>query len=183
MSAKNLDKHNRWRNKTVAFRVSPEEDAQIETAVKLTGLTKQDYIIRRLLCRDVVVQGNPRVYKALRDQLAAVLDELRRIEAGQSVNDELLDTIQMITTIMNEKSNSPERDLEELYRKMLRMSDPAYLHTVTLDELMDNVFEGKSAVIENLLYTGAYILAGAPKIGKSFLVAQIAHHVSTGQEL
>ena len=48
-----------------------------------------------------MVQGNPRVYKALRDQLAAVLDELRRIEAGQSVNDELLDTIQMIATIMN----------------------------------------------------------------------------------
>ena len=41
MSAKNLDKHNRWRNKTVAFRVSPEEDAQIETAVKLTGLTSR----------------------------------------------------------------------------------------------------------------------------------------------
>lgn len=100
MSAKNLDKHNRWRNKTVAFRVSPEEDAQIETAVKLTGLTKQDYIIRRLLCQDVVVQGNPRVYKALRDQLAAVLDGLRRIEAGQGVNEKLLDTIQMITTIM-----------------------------------------------------------------------------------
>lgn len=101
MSAKNLDKHNRWRNKTVAFRVSPEEDAHIETAVKLTGLTKQDYIIRRLLERDVVVQGNPRVYKALRDQLAAVLDELRRIEAGQGVNEELLDTIRMIATIMN----------------------------------------------------------------------------------
>ena len=56
----------------------------------------------------------------------------------------------------DEKSNSPERDLEELYRKICRMNDPAYLHTVTLDELMDNVFEGKSAVIENLLYTGAY---------------------------
>ena len=83
----------------------------------------------------------------------------------------------------DEKSNSPEKDLEELYQKMRRISDPAYLHTVTLDELMDNVFEGKSAVIENLLYTGAYILAGAPKIGKSFLVAQIAHHVSTGQDL
>ena len=85
----------------MAFRVSPEEDAQIETAVKLTGLTKQDYIIRRLLERDVVVQGNPKVYKALRDQLSAVLDGLHRIEAGQSVNDELLDTIRMITTIMN----------------------------------------------------------------------------------
>ena len=59
MSVKNLDRHNRWRNKTVAFRVSPDEDREIETAVRLSGLTKQDYITRRLLCRDVVVQGNP----------------------------------------------------------------------------------------------------------------------------
>ena len=101
MSSKNLDGHNRWRNKTVAFQVSPEEDAQIETAVRLTGLTKQDYIIRRLLNRDVVVQGNPRVYKALRDQLAAVLDELRRIEVGANVSVELMDTINMIVAIMN----------------------------------------------------------------------------------
>ena len=71
MSVKNLDRHNRWRNKTVAFRVSPDEDREIETAVRLSGLTKQDYITRRLLCRDVVVQGNPRVYKALRNELAA----------------------------------------------------------------------------------------------------------------
>lgn len=101
MSKKNYDNHNRWRNKTVAFRVSEEEDLQLEALVKLTGLTKQDYIIRRLLERDVVVQGNPRVYKALRDQLAAVLDELRRIEAGASVSDELLDTINMIAAIMD----------------------------------------------------------------------------------
>ena len=101
MSAKNVDNHNRWRNITVAFRVSPEEDQQIEMAVKLTGLTKQDYITRRLLCRDVVVQGNPRVYKALRDQFAAVLDELRRIEAGSGVRDELLDTINMMAGIMD----------------------------------------------------------------------------------
>ena len=100
MSAKNVDNHNRWRNITVAFRVSPEEDQQIEMAVKLTGLTKQDYITRRILCRDVVVQGNPRVYKALRDQFAAVLDELRRIEAGPGVSDELLDTINMMAGIM-----------------------------------------------------------------------------------
>ena len=101
MSLKNRDEHNRWRNKTVAFRVSPEEDEQLEVFVKLSGLTKQDYITRRLLCKDVVVQGNPRVYKALRDQLAAVLVELRRIEAGSSVDDELMDTIQMITSIMD----------------------------------------------------------------------------------
>ena len=101
MSAKNYDNHNRWRNKTVAFRVSPEEDMQLETFVQLSGLTKQEYITRRLLCKDVVVQGNPRVYKALRDQFASVLDELRRIEVGDGVDDELLSTIQMITSIMN----------------------------------------------------------------------------------
>lgn len=101
MSAKNMDNHNRWRNRTVAFRVSDEENAQIDLAVKLTGLTKQDYITRRLLCKDVVVQGNPRVFKALRDQFAAVLDELRRIEAGSKLDDELLDTIQMMAAIMD----------------------------------------------------------------------------------
>lgn len=101
MSAKNRDEHNRWRNKTVAFRVSPEEDKQIETAVRLTGLTKQDYIIKRLQCRDVVVQGNPRVYKALRNQLAAVLTELQRIEAGSGIDDELLDIIELITVTLD----------------------------------------------------------------------------------
>lgn len=94
MSLKNRDDHNRWRNKTVAFRVSPEEDKQIETYVQLSGLTKQDYITRRLTHKDIVVQGNPRVFKALRNQLADVLTELQRIEAGGEVNDELLDLIE-----------------------------------------------------------------------------------------
>ena len=101
MSLKNRDNKNRWRNKTVAFRVSPEEDEQIETAVRLSGLTKQDYITRRLMCREVVVQGNPRVYKALRNEFAAVLVELQRIEAGGGVDGELLDTIRLIAAIMD----------------------------------------------------------------------------------
>lgn len=100
MSLKNRDEHNRWRNKTVAFRVSPEEDKQIETYIRLSGLTKQDYITRRLTHRDIVVQGNPRVFKALRNQLADVLSELQRIEAGGEVNDELLDLIEMIADIL-----------------------------------------------------------------------------------
>ena len=100
MSLKNRDEHNRWRNKTVAFRVSPEEDKQIETYVRLSGLTKQDYITRRLTHRDIVVQGNPRVFKALRNQLADVLSELQRIKAGVEVNDELLDVIEMIADIL-----------------------------------------------------------------------------------
>ena len=100
MSLKNRDEHNRWRNKTVAFRVSPEEDKQIEIYVRLSGLTKQDYITRRLTHRDIVVQGNPRVFKALRNQLGDVLSELQRIEAGGDVNDEILDLIEMIADIL-----------------------------------------------------------------------------------
>ena len=98
---KNLDYKGRWRNKTVAFRVSEEEAKLIDTQVALSGLTKQDYIIRRLLERDVVVQGNPRVYKALRNELAAVLAELQRIEAGDGVDEELMDNIELIAAIMD----------------------------------------------------------------------------------
>ena len=101
MSLKVYDGQGRWRNKTVAFRISPEEDEQLETAVRLSGLTKQDYIIRRLQDREVVVQGNPRVYKALRNELAAVHVELQRISSGKTVDSDLLDTIHLIAATMN----------------------------------------------------------------------------------
>lgn len=97
MSAKNLDKHNRFRSITVGFRVSPEEHEHINVAVALSGLSKQEYCYRRCLGRDIVVLGNPKVYKALKDQLAAVLDELKRIEAGAGVDEELLANINLIT--------------------------------------------------------------------------------------
>ena len=98
---KTLDYKGRWRNKTVAFRVSEEEAKLIDDLVALSGLTKQDYIIRRLQCRDVVVQGNPRVYKALRNQMADIYEELKRLERCSEANDELFYTIQMIAEIMN----------------------------------------------------------------------------------
>ncbi len=70
-------------------------------AADMKGRIKENtYITRRLLDRAVVVQGNPRVYKALRDQLAAVLGELRRIEAGGDVGDELLATIDLISVTL-----------------------------------------------------------------------------------
>lgn len=97
MSAKNRDEHGRFRNITVGFRVSPEENEQLNTAVALSGLAKQEYCYRKCMNRDIVVQGNPRVYKALRDQLAAVLDELRRVEAAGEIRDELYENIELIT--------------------------------------------------------------------------------------
>lgn len=100
MSAKNVDRHNRFRNITVGFRVSPEEQAELNRAVALSGLSKQEYCYRRCMECDVVVQGNPRVYKALKNQMADMLAELQRIEAGNNVSDDLLNIIELIAVTM-----------------------------------------------------------------------------------
>lgn len=96
-----LDYKGRWCNHTVAFRVSDEESKLLNDLVALSGLTKQDYITRRLLCRDVVVQGNPRVYKALKNQMLAIYEELKRLEALSPDNDELLYTLQVIAITLD----------------------------------------------------------------------------------
>ena len=96
MSAKNRDSQGRWRNKTVAFRVSPEEDELIETLVRLSGLTKQEYIVRRLQEKEIVVVGNPRVYKALRNQMAEIYEELKRLEKCSEENEDLLSTLRLV---------------------------------------------------------------------------------------
>ena len=101
MSQKNRDDYNRWRSRQTAFRLSEEEFAELAVYVKLSGKSKQEYITDRVLNRDVVVQGNPRVFKALRETLAEVLAELRRIEAGGEVSPELNGTIRMIAGIMD----------------------------------------------------------------------------------
>ena len=100
MSAKNLDHQGRWRSLTVAFRVSPEEDALIESAVRVSGLTKQDYITRKLTDRSVIVQGNPKVYRGLLLEMRALLEELKRINSGDTVNEDILARIDLIASIM-----------------------------------------------------------------------------------
>lgn len=110
MTAKNLDNYNRWRNKTVAFRMSPEEAEQLDTHVRLLGLSKQDYLIRRCLQQEIKVMGNPRVYKALRNQMAELLEELRRISEWGKVTDEILDTINLIAVTMGGLKGDEEHD-------------------------------------------------------------------------
>ena len=101
MSAKNRDEQNRWRNITVGFRVSPEENEQINTAVALSGLSKQEYCYRRCIGREIVVQGNPRVYKALKTQMTEILSELKRLESCAALSDETFANIRLIAEIMN----------------------------------------------------------------------------------
>ena len=98
MSAKNLDKHNRFRSITVGFRVSPEENEQINKFVAVSGLSKQEYCYRRCMQQDIVVNsGNPRVYKALKNNLAEVLEELKN---KKEVTDEMLEIIEFITVTL-----------------------------------------------------------------------------------
>lgn len=101
MSAKNRDEHNRWRNKTVAFRMSPEESNELDMRVKLSGLRKQDYLINRALQRDIVVVGNPKVYVALKKKLEEVLIELKSSNDAQA-SPELLKTIKLINKTLYE---------------------------------------------------------------------------------
>ena len=100
MSTKNYDNHNRWRNKTVAFRMSPEEAEQLDKFVKLSGYTKQDYLIKRALQQEVKVVGNPRVYKALKNQLAEIYSELKRIEKCEDITEEFLNVVDHKATFL-----------------------------------------------------------------------------------
>lgn len=100
MTAKNVDKRNRFRSITVGFRVSPEEQAELNRAVALSGLPKQEYCYRKCMNREVLVQPNPRVYKALKTQMDGIYEELQRIAQGDDVADDILDTIDLITVMM-----------------------------------------------------------------------------------
>ena len=101
MSKRNQDNHNRFRSKTIAFRVSPEEDKQLNIAVSLTGMTKQDFIISKLLDRTINVQANCKVHRAVFDRLSEVLEELHRLESSNDIDDELMDNIALILAVAN----------------------------------------------------------------------------------
>jgi hypothetical protein len=101
MSAKNNDNHNRFRSQTIAFRVSPEEDKQINIAVSLSGMTKQDYITYKLLDRTINVKASCKVHRAVYDRLTEVLEQLKRLNDSREIDDELMDNISLITRLVD----------------------------------------------------------------------------------
>lgn len=102
MSKKNLDNHNRLRSKIVSFRMSPEEAQLLDSFVSLSGLNKQDYLISRVLQRDIIVQGNPRVYKALRNEFTNLTNELQN---ASQVDDEFLLVLKQSLDILSDMKN------------------------------------------------------------------------------
>lgn len=101
MSAKNVDRHNRFRSRTIGFRVSPEEDEQINMVVSLSGMTKQDYIVAKLLDRSINVKGNCKVHRAVYDRLTEILGELQRIDGEEEVDSELTANITLISNLID----------------------------------------------------------------------------------
>ena len=99
MSAKNLDKKNRWRSVTVAFRVSPEEAYCLNMVAKTSGLTKQDYILKQLLKEEVIVHPNCRVQKILSQYLTELSEELKRMQRIEQDDDILENIIYLVELI------------------------------------------------------------------------------------
>lgn len=83
----------------------------------------------------------------------------------------------------NAECNEPTRNFADMQKLMRRLNDPAYLPTVSMNDLYENVYQSRPPIVDGLLCAGTYLLAGAPKVGKSFLVAQLAYHVSMGLKL
>lgn len=96
-----IPSHNRFRSQTIAFRVSPEEDKQINIAVSLSGMTKQDYITYKLLDRTINVKASCKVHRAVYDRLTKVIEQLKRLNDGREIDDELIDNISLITRLVD----------------------------------------------------------------------------------
>ena len=113
MSKKATDSHGRWRSITVAFRLSPEESALLNDLVRLSGITKQEYLARRVLQKEVVVQGNPRVYKALKTYMERIYFELQRLMGISEIQPEFLDLVQYVAAVYN----GMKEENNEVWRK------------------------------------------------------------------
>ena len=113
MSEKAKDPHGRWRSVTVAFRLSPEESALLNDLVRLSGLTKQEYLARRVLKKEVVVQGNPRVYKALKTYMERIFLELQRLEKVSEAEPEFAELLRFIVTVCDGMKN----ENDDIWRK------------------------------------------------------------------
>lgn len=115
----------------------------------------------------------------LSQEKTTALDSPVGADDGQSLHN----TTDKIIADDNSESKETEKYLEAYQRDVLRMMDPAYLHTVSMNELYETVYPSRPPLIDGLLYPGTYLFVGAPKLGKSFFMAQLAYHISTGLPL
>lgn len=117
MSEKNRDNKNRWRNVTIAFRMSPEENEELDLRVKLCGYqTRQEYIIESVLHQKVTAVGNPLMLVQFRKQLRGIEEELKRVTTLEDAEEELFTPIRTMLEILNafaEERNHERRKKEK----------------------------------------------------------------------
>ena len=105
--------------------------------------------------------------------------------------DDRQSNLSIIDTIIaegNKNSNShieiDVEKIEQINQELLSQLDKNYLRTVTMTSLYNTVFDNtQTPLIEGLLQRGTYLFVGSPKVGKSFMMAQLAYYVSTGTDL
>lgn len=105
------------------------------------------------------------------------------VSVGADTEQSILKQTDNSITDFNEFDKGLDNYLEEMQKEFLQQLDPSHLKTVSMSELYNTVYQSKPPLIDGLLYPGTYIFAGAPKLGKSFLMAQLAYHISTGTPL
>jgi len=106
MSQKNKDFQGRFRNKIIAFRVSPEENEILNAKVKMSGLTKQDYLIDCSTDKEITVQPNSYVYKSLKNQLQVFIKRFKEISSLDELSlDETIVLEVLLKTINGLKEN------------------------------------------------------------------------------
>lgn len=110
MSKKARDGQGRWRSMTIGVRVSPEENEEINTLATLAGMTKQDYAITRMLQRDVVVVGNPKVYKALKKYMKELITVLSKLESIREVSPETIYVLEVMGAIYRDMNDDVSVD-------------------------------------------------------------------------
>ena len=121
MSAKNLDRHGRLRSKVVAFRMSEQEAKHLDDLVAVSGLNKQDYIISKLIDREVVVKPNSRVQKALRMQLEDVARELSRLTRIDEAEPETLEMAKHLIDVCESLAGASISQVGTLDRDIFNM--------------------------------------------------------------
>lgn len=105
MSAKARDEYGRWRYRTICIKVSPEENDEVDALRALSGMTKQDYCVSRLMKRDIVVVGNPKVYKALKGQMERICMELERLNSADDISPETMHILEYVAQIYEHMKN------------------------------------------------------------------------------
>ena len=124
MSAKNTDRQGRLRSKTVAFRMSPEEADLLQRMADASGMTKQDYLIERALFREVTVIPNKRMQRYMEEGMLFVYKELRRLEGGGVIPEELAELACMLGDIFAELGHEldaePQQSEADLIMGMVR---------------------------------------------------------------